>query len=261
MEDPHFAAAGLAVAPRASTGQTTSERFGRRPHGALPQARRYEIVGHTSSGTIQKLSISAPASPFISDAFEGFARGSLIATPDGPVAIEDLAPGMLIETADNGPQPLRWIGSTIISSERFDETRPLIRFASDSLGMARPSPDLILGPRARIMFQHAGCRQLFDRPSALAPARAMIDGDSIFAMRSVAPVKVYHLVLDGQQIILANGVETESFHPGPHGQALMDNDELELFLSLFPHIKSIEDFGPAPYPRLTAFELNTLQAG
>ncbi len=39
-----------------------------------------------------------------------FTQGTLIETPQGPRAIEDIAPGDLVLTLDNGPQPVRWAG-------------------------------------------------------------------------------------------------------------------------------------------------------
>ena len=35
-----------------------------------------------------------------------FCRGTLIETAQGPVAVEDLTPGMLVRTRDNGMQPI-----------------------------------------------------------------------------------------------------------------------------------------------------------
>lgn len=39
-----------------------------------------------------------------------FTAGTMIATPDGERAIETLKVGDLVETLDNGPQAIRWIG-------------------------------------------------------------------------------------------------------------------------------------------------------
>ena len=45
-----------------------------------------------------------------------FTAGTLIETPTGAKAIEDLAEGDLVLTLDHGPQPIRWVGSRILTS-------------------------------------------------------------------------------------------------------------------------------------------------
>ncbi|MBL4556858.1 MAG: Hint domain-containing protein [Rhodobacteraceae bacterium] len=41
-----------------------------------------------------------------------FVAGTLIATPAGAVPVEGLRPGDLVETWDQGAQPVRWVTST-----------------------------------------------------------------------------------------------------------------------------------------------------
>ncbi len=44
-----------------------------------------------------------------------FVAGTMIATPSGPRAVEDLRPGDLVETLDHGPRPLRWVGDRVVA--------------------------------------------------------------------------------------------------------------------------------------------------
>src|SRR5690606_10067276 len=39
-----------------------------------------------------------------------FVAGTLIETTKGPCAVQNLVPGDLVETLDDGPRPVRWIG-------------------------------------------------------------------------------------------------------------------------------------------------------
>lgn len=49
-----------------------------------------------------------------------FVAGTMIATQDGLRPIETLQPGDLVLTEDDGPQPLRWIGTrTVAAQENF----------------------------------------------------------------------------------------------------------------------------------------------
>jgi len=215
-------------------------------------------------GRLESLTRVAPATPAFEDAFAALARGTLISTADGPVAVEDLTPGTLVETVGRGPQPLLWVGAITLfpqpGSTTGGEAARLTRLATDALGLGRPMPDLVLGPRARVLYRHAACREILGAASAFAPARAFVDGVQVTELSPVSPVRVHHLAFHGQQILNANGIEVESFHPGPQAEAMMDAESLALFLSLFPHLETLQGFGPMETPRLTAFELEGLLA-
>lgn len=239
-------------------------RSGRQPRCAPPLSRHYEVASLTSTGEILQLTCRAPAIPVFEEAFAVFARGTLIATERGEIAVEDLIPGTMIRTGSGTTHPVLWTGRMTLRPDPTDptsaETPRLIRLATDALGLGRPVPDLVLGPRARLLFRSARCRALLDSPEAFAPARGFVDGENVIEVAPAAPVNLYQLALRGQQTILANGIEVESYHPGPQFEAMMDRDTLRTFLGLFPHVTGPDGFGPMPVPRLTAFELETLRA-
>ncbi|MGB8623767.1 MAG: Hint domain-containing protein [Paracoccaceae bacterium] len=221
------------------------------------------MAGLTPSGLITDFNAIAPATPMFEEAFSAFARGTLISTKNGPVAVEDLIPGTEIETVGGGYRPLLWRGSMMLFPNlpgMAENDLRLTRITADTFGLGRPMPDLMLGPRARMLFRHSACHTMFGTPAAFAPARAFADGNTIVAVRPATPVRIYHLGLDGQFIIRANGVEVESYHPGLKADAMMDRETLELFLGLFPHIRNFDDFGDMPHPRLTAFEFEGMRA-
>ena len=161
--------------------------------------------------------------------------------------------------------PLLWVGCTTLVPNRQaagkGDALRLTRVASESFGVGRPMPDLMLGPRARLTYRSTRCLELLGSTQAFAPAHAFVDGDNVIEVAPLAPVRLYHLALNGQQTILANGIEVESYHPGPQIETMMDRDTVELFRGLFPHLESLDAFGPMQTPRLTAFELDALRAG
>ena len=59
----------------------------------------------------------------------------------------------------------------------------------------------------------------------------------------LAPVPVFHLVLDRQVLVLANGIETISYHPSMSAKIVLRGDLSKLFMKLFPHLSRISDFG------------------
>lgn len=234
------------------------------PHESATLNRRYDMSWLEADGTIGDASRVAPASPAFEEAFAAFGRGTLISTQSGPVAVEDLLPGTLVETVGAGWQPLLWVGGMTLAprssgSSGKDATR-LIRISADTFGAERPGPDLILGPRARLLYRHARCREVIGRGEAFAPARAFADGVGIIEVTPVSPVQTFHLALCGQHAVLANGIEVETYHPGGQVESMMSPDMLALFMSLFPHVSGADGFGPMTVPRLTAFELETMQA-
>jgi hypothetical protein len=235
----------------------------------VPLTRRYDVSVLTPGGDIDSFTRVAPATPMFEDAFAALARGTLVATSRGPVAVEDLAPGTTVETVSAGPQPLLWVGSmtvyperreSLLGNERGGEGGSLTRLAADAFGYGRPAPDLVLGPRARLLYRASGCRDLVGADEVVAPAHAFVDGVGAIQLRPMTPVRVYHLGLPGQHILRANGMEVESYHPGPSPEMMMTPDTLDLFLSLFPHVEGPQGFGPMSVPRLTAFELDRIRA-
>ncbi|MBK1635256.1 Hint domain-containing protein [Rhodovulum adriaticum] len=252
-------AAELAAQRLDHTGKKTGNaRLDRRPQRSMPLMRRYEAAGLVSADKVAERVRILPADPHLDEAFCAFTHGTLIATPDGPVAVEDLVPGMLVRTADAGLRPLVWIGSTLLPPA--PESGPqMTRFIAEGLGIDRPMADLVLGPRARVVSQHHGCHALCGGPSALVPAATLTDGHAVISLRVVRPMRVYHLGLLRHHILVANGVEVESYHPGENAMARLDPSLQEAFLELFPHLHGTGDFGPLVMPRLSTHEAESLR--
>ncbi|AMY68226.1 Hint domain-containing protein [Frigidibacter mobilis] len=279
MSHSHRAATGIA-SPSDDEGSTAqldwATRAERRPLRAMPLARRYEASFLRASGEIGTLSRLAPAMPLFEQAFSAVARGTLIATPNGPVAVEDLHPGVLLSTTEAEPEPLLWAGSiTLYPAANTDtgssapvpaaEPARLTRMMADSFGMGRPMSDVVLGPHARVLRRDPRLRPIVGGAEAYVPVRALQDGDCVIEVAPATPVSVHHLVLGQQRTLSASGIEIESFHPGAGFAEMMDPQLLALFLSLFPHIRErgvgLDGFGTPSFPRLTKFEAEDLLAG
>nr|ABY79039.1 hypothetical protein [endosymbiont of Ridgeia piscesae] len=262
MNYPHRARR-MGIENNNTVPHTWTARPDRRPLRALPRTRRYEVayLGHNTE--IADLTRLAPAMPIFEDAFCAMARGSLIATIDGPVAIEDLLPGTLVHTRNNGPQPVLWIGSMSIAPNAENQTDgmgKLSRITADSFGLGRPMPDLLLGPRARLFRQDASLITAMGTTAALAPITAFVDGDTVLEITPPEPVRVYHLAFERHQIISANGLEIESYHPGSRKDLHLTGQMRALFLAMFPHVHSFSEFGPLAYPRLSFDETQEILA-
>ena len=247
--------------PASGHDPLTADRL---PSRGVPMTRRYELSYLAADGSITQTIRLAPAIPAFEEAFSALARGTVIATTDGPVAVEDLLPGMTALTAEGGAEPIDWIGAmTIYPAGALPGIAPttLTRITSEAFGLGRPVPDLVLGPRARLLLRDARARAVSGGVAAYAPARSFADGVSIIEVTPAAPVTVYHLVLRRQGSLRAAGLEIESYHPGNPAEALGDPHLAGLFLSLFPHLRSFADFGAPAHPRMNADQVEAALMG
>jgi len=247
--------------PRAESHRWTARKSGPVPRVECP-SRRYEAMALLPGEGVVEVNRVAPAHPIFESAFAALARGTILATRDGPVAVEDLLPGIEIETRDAGFQPLLWIGSITLMPQGAPGLPPsrLFRVPADSFGPSRPMPDLVLAPHARLLHRSPRLAHLSDDASALAPITAFEDGASVIRVAPVSPVKVYHLAFREHHVLRANGIEIESFHPGLDLSRKLSEDSLRLFLSLFPQVDGLSGFGPLRALRLSTEELQSLDA-
>jgi choice-of-anchor A domain-containing protein len=131
-----------------------------------------------------------------------FLSGTMIATPAGETAIEDLAIGDMVLTSDGAAAPIRWIGRRTISRAFADPVRGLpVRIRAGALGEATPARDLLV----------SNCHAMLVG-DVLVQAGAMVNGTSIVRETETADTfTYYHVELDDHALILAEGAPTETF--------------------------------------------------
>lgn len=221
--------------------------------------RRYEVVHLLPNGDIDDFVRLAPAHPSFEDSFGALARGAVIKTDRGMVAIEDILPGDLVKTVTNGFQTVKWRGGmSLVPGAKGQDPRmgKLIRFAADALGIARPMSDLLLGPSARLYHHSPTLQRVTGHKAAFVPAVDFVDGVNIVEVQPQTPVQVFQLGFDNHERIVANGVELDSHNPGARHELGLRGEMLDLYLSLFPHVERIEDFGMLSHPRLSMHDLD-----
>ncbi|KIC15649.1 MULTISPECIES: Hint domain-containing protein [unclassified Leisingera] len=161
-----------------------------------------------------------------------FTPGTLIATPGGPKRVEQLREGEKVQTRDNGAQEILWIGSRRISGARLfvmPRLRP-VRLHAGALGIDRPEEELLVSPDHRMLLRGARVQALFNTPEVLVAASDLVNGTTIQPDTSVREITYIHLMLADHQVLWANGVETESFHPSNASlTALSETDRARLF--------------------------------
>ncbi|MFX0543761.1 Hint domain-containing protein [Roseovarius sp. S4756] len=216
--------------------------------------RPCEISYLRGDGTIGTARPSVPAHPVFDSAFSAFARGTLIATTRGPVAIEDLDPGMKVVTNERGPSPVLWIGC-MTWPQPSDGIDPgasrarLTRIQTGALGLGRPLADVVVGPGARIAQRRDGNTGAAHTDQIMRPLHEMTDGMHVIALSPPGDLELYHIALRRHATITAAGLGFETYHPGPGFETQLTQRQLGLFISLFPHLMRPSDFGGLAHPR------------
>jgi len=226
--------------------------------------RRYSVSVLMDDGSILDQDHFASSEVYLEDICARFARGTLISTAQNKVAVEDLRPGDKIKTRDNGIRTLRWIGSCAFGGPKTasDVTGYPIRIKADALGDMRPDQDLLVSPRFRVLSNHASCAALFGSPETLAPAIDLMDDETIMQVRPPEDLLFYNLMLDNHQIIQANGLDTESYHPGNFGVSVMTLEMQHHMRQILPHLDGdLSRFGRTVRPILKGFEAEVLRVG
>ncbi len=182
-----------------------------------------------------------------------FTAGTRISTPSGMVAVEGLTPGDLVTTKDDGPQPLRWIGRRRVVAEGLFAP---IRIAAGTFG---PHHELTVSPLHRVLIRDSLAELLFGEGEVLVAARDLVNGHSVRRMEG-GFVDYLHLMFDRHQVIYSEGLETESFLPGPQVTNLFEADVLHEICTIFPEIDPMTGAGYSPAARrvLRPFEAQLL---
>ncbi|WP_324751854.1 Hint domain-containing protein [Roseovarius sp. Pro17] len=244
-------ALGLATALRANASSAAQAR----QRGDAGADTRVCNVAHLrNDGSIAEVRHTIPVHPIFDAAFSAFARGTLISTTDGPVAIEDLTPGMKVATNECGPSPVLWIGSMAMRQcenmpNPSSGTARLTRIMTGALGMGRPLTDVMTGPGARIAQRSATQPGGAHSDQVLRPVHDMIDGTHVIALSPPGTVHLYHLALRRHATITAAGLAFETYHPGPGFENNLNYQHLWQFIEMFPHIMRPADFGSLAHPR------------
>ncbi|UYV38529.1 Hint domain-containing protein [Rhodobacteraceae bacterium D3-12] len=171
-----------------------------------------------------------------------FTPGTRIETPDGPRAVESLCEGDMVATKDNGAQEIQWIGARRMTGARLfamPRLRP-VRIRAGALGVERPEEELIVSPEHRMLVKGHVARALFNTDEVLVRAKDLINDRNVVVDSQLREVTYVHLLLPAHQIVWANGVETESFHPANTALSTLSDDDRARLLAAFP------EFGANP---------------
>jgi autotransporter passenger strand-loop-strand repeat protein len=162
-----------------------------------------------------------------------FYPGTRLASAEGEIMVEAIRPGTLLRTASDALKPVRWLGRSTVSTRFADPLRVLpIRITAGALGDQLPARDLLVSPDHALFIG-----------GILVQAGALVNGVSIRREVDVPEIfTYYHVELATHELLLAEGVPTESF---------VDNVDRMHFDNWAEH-EALGDTAPIaemPYPR------------
>ncbi|PIE14886.1 MAG: hemolysin-type calcium-binding protein [Rhodobacterales bacterium] len=169
-----------------------------------------------------------------------FTTGTKIRTPDGVKRIEELAEGDKIQTKDDGAQEILWIGKRRMTGARMHalpHLRP-VRIRAGALAHGEPDEDLLVSPDHRLLIKGPVATALFNASEVLVAAKDLINDRDVLVDHSVRETEYVHLLLSHHQVVWANGVETESFHPAGTKLDAIAPDQRARLLDLYPKLQN-----------------------
>ena len=136
-----------------------------------------------------------------------FRAGTRLATPDGPVAVEDLDPGDEVLSAFGARLAVRWIGHRTLECRRHPRPQEVmpVRIEAGAFRPGAPMRDLWLSPDHALFLD-----------GALVPVRYLLNGATIL-QEEAEEVTYFHVeVQDGtgaacHSVLLAEGLPAESY--------------------------------------------------
>jgi hypothetical protein len=170
--------------------------------GITSSVTQYNQV-NLSTGAVTKI-LAEPSGQLTGDSAVFaicFCAGTLVCTPAGQVLVQDLKVGDEVQTMDNGPRPIRWIGKGKVLATRGRRTAatPVI-VCKGALADNIPTHDL------RVTKGHA-----FYIDGVLIPAEFLVNHKTILWDDRAQEVEIYHIELDSHDVLLANGALAESY--------------------------------------------------
>ena len=175
---------------------------------------------------------------YVEDKIVCFARGTLILTSRGEVAVEELSVGDQVLTLDEGYQKVLWIGSKKLDQAALERSPKLypVRITAGALGDNLPESDLLLSAQHRVLLRSKIAERVMGEREVLVAATHLIDDKSIYQDQSCTEVEYFHILLEKHQIVFSNGAPTESLFTGPMAMRSLSDEALEEIRALLPEV-------------------------
>lgn len=132
-------------------------------------------------------------------ASHGFPVGTLILTQHGPLPVDALQPGDMLETRNGGLQPLLQITT-------LSRTCRAIKFQAGCFGARGPAQDMLLPEAQPVLIRDWRARAMFGQSQAMVRAGQLVDDTFI---EDIGPrrLTLYQLDLGRARIVQGFGID------------------------------------------------------
>jgi hypothetical protein len=155
-----------------------------------------------------------------------------------------------------------WAGRTYITGARLHvipELRP-VRLRASALDAGIPDAELLVSPRHRVMLRGRAAMALFNSDEVLVAAGDLVNDRTITVAHGLRGLTYYHILLARHQVVWANGVPTETFHPAEAALDRLEGEQRRELFGLMPGLARDPDlYGPPARRMLTPAEAAILR--
>ncbi len=174
-----------------------------------------------------------------------FTPGTLVTTQRGELPVEHLSVGDRVVTRDNGIQTVRWVGKTQMFLQDFQAEPHLLPvfIRQGALGKGLPERDMMVSPNHRILVANERTSLRFADREVLVAAKHLVT-QGVHTVQSSGTTYI-HFMCDRHEVVLADGIWTESFQPDDQSLKTLGNAQRLEIYELFPELKT--EAGRAAY--------------
>lgn len=171
-----------------------------------------------------------------------FTAGTRIQTDKGLRVVERLKSGDMIQTQDNGLQPLRVLCKSKFTAAQISRNSKLwpIKIAPGALGKGLPERAIKVSRQHRFVVRSRISQRMFSVDEVLVAAHRLIEMPKVEAEKPTGSISYYHLILDRHEVVFAEGTPTESFFAGPMAKQYMSEDAWDEACEIFPDFCDME---------------------
>ena len=191
-----------------------------------------------------------------------FTPGAMIVTAQGEMPVERLRPGDMVLTADNGFQPVRWVGSRRLSAEDLADNPNLLPVVIRKGAFGNTRKMVVSPQHGFVMKTDTGERLIRAKHAA-----ELYGGKIARIDRDCESVTYIHILFDQHELVFAEGCRTEAFYPGPQALKSIDREAALELLTLFPDLAGMvfgqdgspqDSYGPPARPYLKGRDIRAM---
>jgi len=174
-------------------------------------------------------------------------EGTEVLTANGVRAIETVRVGDFLLNDRGVAKQVIWIGASTISAEdlAFNENLRPIRIPAGALGAAGPQADLFVSPQHRVAVEGAAPSLLFGEERVLVAAKHLVASGIAEQTNPGKEVRYFHVMLEEHELLVTNGLVTESFQPARRTLDVMCTENQQRLLAAIEAL-GVEDMLTRP---------------